>query len=274
VQHIARISRILRLPRGNALLVGVGGSGKQSLTRFAGVCICSSRQLVDVLPSPKSLHYHDGRKAALSCILCVHTINSAFLEPPFHAVPAHMSGFATFQIELTHGYGQAEFREDLKKLYRLTGVEGKPVVFLLPDRKISSKSFLEDVNNMLNSGEVRREGWRSLARAHERTCRLKSQSFGGLLGEVQAARLGHSCCGLPISTIAQVPGMFAVEERDAIVSSVREWVVATRGLSASREDCWAAFIDRVRDNLHIVLAMSPVGDAFRSRFAGAAALPL
>jgi hypothetical protein len=43
---------------------------------------------------------------------------------------------------------------DLKRLYFTAGVENKPTVFLFVDTQVVEEVFLEDISNILSSGEV------------------------------------------------------------------------------------------------------------------------
>ena len=162
LEHLTRIHRIIRLDQGNALLVGVGGSGKQSLAKLA----------------------------------------------------AYTAGCGVFEITLTRGYDETMFREDLKSLYTLIGAENKKVMFLFTDSHVADEGFLELINNMLTSG--------------------------------------------------MVPALYADEEKDGVINSVRD-EIAKKGLPDSKEACWQYYVNRCRSNLHVVLAMSPVGDTLRTR---------
>lgn len=101
-EHLARIIRIIRQPRGNALLVGVGGSGKRSLTRLA----------------------------------------------------SYIANSKIFEISVGKGYSMTEFHDFLLEVYTYAGVKAQSCVFMLSDNQIVHEAMLEDVNNMLNSGEV------------------------------------------------------------------------------------------------------------------------
>jgi len=42
----------------------------------------------------------------------------------------------------------------MKNLMFRTGIDGEKVSFVMTDTQIISESFIEDINNMLNTGEI------------------------------------------------------------------------------------------------------------------------
>eukprot|EP01022_Parablepharisma_sp_SALTPOND_P017583 TRINITY_DN2831_c0_g1_i1.p1 TRINITY_DN2831_c0_g1~~TRINITY_DN2831_c0_g1_i1.p1 ORF type:complete len:4437 (+),score=698.95 TRINITY_DN2831_c0_g1_i1:410-13720(+) len=100
IEHLCRVHRIIRLQRGNALLVGYGGSGRQSIARLAGFT----------------------------------------------------AGYKWFTIQLTKSYGENDFKEDLKSLYKL--LLKNEYAFMFTDSHVANESFLELINNILTIGIV------------------------------------------------------------------------------------------------------------------------
>jgi dynein heavy chain len=176
VKHLVRISRVIRQPRGNAMLVGVGGSGKQSLTRLA-------------------------------CFMA---------EYPCH------------QVQVSRNFSHADFREFLKKMCLAAGVKGQHTVFLLTDEQVVEEAFLEDVNNLLNNGEVP-----NLFPKDELQKAL--EDLASVLREERMQQQQQQ---------QQAPSPDDDDDGSAL---------------------YTTFLDRIRERLHIVLCLSPVGDAFRQR---------
>lgn len=69
-------------------------------------------------------------------------------------IAAYICEYGTYQITVSKNYNVPEFKEDLKTLYAMTGVDGKATAFVFNDTQVTDESFLEIINNMLSSGEV------------------------------------------------------------------------------------------------------------------------
>jgi dynein heavy chain len=137
-EHVSRVCRALKQPGAHMLMCGVGGSGRQSLSRLAGF-ICNMQ---------------------------------------------------TIQIELSKSYGVTEWKEDLKKVLRTAGADDKPTIFLFSDTQIKDEGFVEDVNNILNSGEVPNLFPVDEKAAVMEAARVKAKSFGKIL-ETQSELWGY-----------------------------------------------------------------------------------
>ena len=58
--------------------------------------------------------------------------------------------------------------------------------------------------------------------------------------------------------------MWKQEDKENILNEIKD-INARNKKPTDPDTCYKTFVERVRDNLHIVLCMSPVGDALRIR---------
>ncbi|ETO04869.1 hypothetical protein RFI_32529 [Reticulomyxa filosa] len=67
---------------------------------------------------------------------------------------AYISGYYYREITLKKNYSKRQFYDEVQELYLKTGKEQQPAVLLIADTQFIEESFLEDINNMLSTGQI------------------------------------------------------------------------------------------------------------------------
>jgi len=57
-------------------------------------------------------------------------------------------------IEITKGFGSEAFREVMKGYMKEAGADGEATTFVMTDTQIIDETFIENLNNLLNTGEI------------------------------------------------------------------------------------------------------------------------
>ena len=89
LDHLTKIHRIIRFPKGSGLLVGVGGSGKQSLTRLATFTACYDLFTIGLVRNYKEENFREDLRVLYRDVLKkpktflftdAHVVEEGFLE--------------------------------------------------------------------------------------------------------------------------------------------------------------------------------------------------
>jgi len=95
---------------------------------------------------PVDVYYNAIQYVSHKSLSCLNTYNR------IHSIYV-VSYTAVYFFNRT--YNISNFMDDLKVLYKTAGVQGKGITFIFTDNEIKEEAFLEYLNNILSSGEVR-----------------------------------------------------------------------------------------------------------------------
>lgn len=144
-------------------------------------------------------------------------------------------------------YSLNDWKDDAKALMMRAGVEGRPLALILADTAIVHEVMLEDVNNILNSGEVP-----NLFAADE-----VNTIVNAVGAEAKAAAKAAQARAATTAADAAAAGDGAGGAAAA--------ASAASSAPLSNGDIYAYFVRKCARNLHVVLAFSPMAAAFRAR---------